>query len=129
MEHACVFDAGHNLLRVTVAGPFTLTEAQATFLETLDAVVKYQTRKVLIDGRAVTGEPQTIERFFYGKFVASAVAEVDRHTLGYAPQFAYVLTEPVLDAHRFGETVATNRGMHIKAFDNPGAAERWLGVA
>jgi hypothetical protein len=41
-------------------------------------------------------------------------------------QFAYVLQEPVLDPKRFAETVAVNRGMWAKAFDNLEDALGWL---
>ena len=30
---------------------------------------------------------------------------------------------------RFGETVAVNRGMYVKTFDNPDDALGWLGIA
>jgi hypothetical protein len=35
----------------------------------------------------------------------------------------------VLDPKRLGETVAVNRGMNIKVFDNPEDARRWLGIS
>ena len=42
--------------------------------------------------------------------------------------FAYVLEEPILDQGRFGETVAVNRGMRVRAFDSLEAARGWLEV-
>jgi hypothetical protein len=45
---------------------------------------------------------------------------------GDKPRFAYVLEKPVLDPERLGETVARNRGMDVKAFDNIEEADRWL---
>ena len=75
------------------------------------------------------GEPKTIERFFYGEFVARAIAEfADRGMVSRATQFGYVLDEPVLDTQRFGETIAVNRGMFVKTFDNLQDALGWLGV-
>ncbi len=35
----------------------------------------------------------------------------------------------MLDPQRFGETVAVNRGMRIKVFDNPEEAFAWLDLA
>jgi hypothetical protein len=35
----------------------------------------------------------------------------------------------VLDPKRFGETVAVNRSMWLKSFDNPDDALGWLGWA
>jgi hypothetical protein len=45
-----------------------------------------------------------------------------------SPAFAYVLKEPVLDPQRFGQTVAVNRGMNVKTFDNVEQARTWLGL-
>lgn len=129
MELTFTFDAGNHLIRASLAGPFSLSDAETTFMKILDALVQHQAKKVLIDGRTITGEPEPIERFYYGEFVADAVANLNNRGLAHGPQFAYVLVVPVLDRHRFGETVAQNRGMYVKAFDNLGAAEHWLGIA
>ena len=118
------------VLRVMATGEFSLEEAQRTFLEMLEAMVRHQTDKVLFDGRELKGNPDTIERFLYGKFAADAVARyLTEGDVPRAPQFAYVLQEPVLDPQRFGETVAVNRGMRVKAFDNLEDALGWLRLA
>ena len=126
MEFNFTFDAGNRLIRATLAGAFSLSDAETTFMRVLDALVQHQAKKVLIDGREITGEPETMERFYYGAFVADAVADLKKRDVSDVPQFAYVLVEPVLDRYRFGETVAANRGMSVKAFDNLGEAENWL---
>ena len=119
--------AESGLLRVIATGEFSSEEAERTFLEILDAVGRHKTEKILFDGRELKGEPDTIERFLYGKFVADeVVSDIREDVLPFAPQFAYVLQEPVLDPQRFGETVATNRGMWVKAFDNIEDALGWL---
>ena len=117
-----------DILNVAAAGKFSLSEAKRTFLEMLEAAAEHQTRKVLIDGRKLTGKPEVIERFYYGAFAAQTVAHFRGGMLSYA-RFAYVLREPVLDPGRFGETVAVNRGMNVKVFDNLEEAVKWLGVA
>ena len=110
-----------------VTGEFALEEAQRTFLEILDAVARHSTEKILLDGRELQGEPTTIQRFLFGAFTAQAVMRYRRaHRASRALQFAYVLQEPVLDPQRFGETVAVNRGMWVKVFDNPEDALGWL---
>jgi hypothetical protein len=115
-------------LNVGAMGEFSLQEAKRTFLEMLEAVARYKVKKVLFDGRRLTGAPETIERFYYGEFAANSVKFKDRG--GSADtKFAYVLKEPVLDPQRFGETVAVNRGMLVMAFDNPEDALGWLGIA
>jgi len=112
-------------LRAEVSGEFSLAEAERTFLEVLDAI-DVQNEKVLFDGRQITGELTTMERFYYGEFVALNLSRYSEQSGHPAPQFAYVLQEPVLDPERFGETVAANRGMNVKAFDNLEAAVEWL---
>ena len=115
-------------LKVVATGEFSLAEAERTFLEMLKAVGLHQSKKVLFDGRKLTGEPATFERFFFGEFAARSVADFVAEGGSPALQFAYVLREPVLDPARFGETVAANRGMNVKAFDNPAQALHWLGM-
>jgi hypothetical protein len=116
-------------LRVGAVGEFSLGEARRTFLEMLEAVALHKVSKVLFDGRGVAGEPATIERFYYSEFAAQAVAEfADRGMLSRATKFGYVLEEPMLDPERFGETVAVNRGMCLKVFDNLQDARGWLEI-
>ena len=112
------------MLYVTLSGKFKLAEALSDFLEVLEAIEEKQNTKVVIDGRQLSGEPLTIERFLYGEFVAEAVKRLG---VGTPPVFAYVLHEPVLDPMRFGETVALNRGMNLKVFDDYDLAIGWLG--
>ena len=121
--------AGSGVLRVGATGDFSLEEAQRTFVEMLDAAGGHKTERILFDGRELKGDPGTIQRFLYGEFAAYTVAKYAReHGLRRRPQFAYVLQEPVLDPQRFGETVAVNRGMWVKAFDNLEDALEWLGL-
>jgi hypothetical protein len=118
--------AESGLLRVIATGDFSSGEAERGFLEILDAVARHKANKILFDGRELKGDPEIMERFFYGTFVANAVVTyVIEHGVP-RPQFAYVLKEPLLDPQRFGETVAVNRGMWVKAFDNLEAALEWL---
>ncbi len=109
-------------------GRFSLAEAKRTFLEMLEAVARHKADKVLFDGRRLTGKPGDMDRFLYGKFAAQSVKSFADRGVSPGTLFAYVLEEPVLDARRFGETVATNRGMYVKAFDNLEDAFGWLGV-
>ena len=95
----------------------------------LEAVARAKVGKVLFDGRGITGNPKSMERFYYGTFAAEAVIRYAEHGVSRATQFAYVLSPPVLDPRRFGETVAMNRGMLVKAFDNIDDARRWLEIA
>lgn len=106
-----------------------MLEAETTFHEILLAIVEHKLKKVLVDGRHVIGNPEPLERFFYGRYVADAVAQTVNRTKIEVPRFAYVLQEPVLDPNKFGETVAVNRGMRVKVFNDMKQAEWWLGIA
>lgn len=118
------------VLRVLAGGEFDLEEAKRTFLEVIDAIDENRSEKVLFDGRDVSGNPTIVERFYYGEFAAEIVnsSRQDRKWL-VNPQFAYVLVRPVLDPLRLGETVAANRGMNVKVFDNLDDAVKWLELA
>ena len=117
-----------DVLHVAAGGPFSLSEAKRTFLDILNVVEELRLSKILLDGRQITGNPAIIERFYYGEFVADEVKKmIDRGWDCGPPQFAYVLSEPVLDPLRLGETVAVNRGVHIQAFEDREAAIVWLG--
>lgn len=113
-------------LSVVATGQFSLEEAKRTFLQILEAISISKSTKVLVDGRELMGEPEFIERFYYGKFAAQKTANFS----GVSPLtlFAYVLKEPIRDPKRFGENVAVNRGMRVKVFDTPDEALRWLGI-
>jgi hypothetical protein len=122
LEMCCVAD----LLEVRATGDFSLDEAKRTFLEMMDAVALQRTKRVLFDGRTMTGNPATMERFYYAEFAAATAAQSKTLRKSSNTQFAYVLKEPVLDSEKFGETVAVNRGMFVKAFDNLEDALAWL---
>lgn len=117
------FESG--LLNVEATGAFSLDEAERAFLEMLGAVAQYQAKKVLLDGRTVKGKPGDWERFCYGEFAAKETRRLFKEH-GTAPQFAYVIKEPLRDPRRFGETVAINRGMNMKVFETLEEAFEWL---
>jgi hypothetical protein len=94
------------LLRVKMVGEFQLDEAQNTFLELLESIAQHKARKVLFNGLELSGNPETMERFYYGSFVAEAVLKFEDKGVSRFTPFAYVLKEPVRDPGRFGETVA-----------------------
>ena len=117
------FESG--LLNVDASGEFSLEEAQRAFLEVLGVVAQYKAKTVLIDARKVKEKPEIWQRFYYGVFAATETMRLVReHRI--APRFAYVIHQPLRDPHRFGETVAVNRGMIVKTFETPQEAFEWL---
>ena len=117
------FESG--LLHVVATGEFSLEEAKRAFLEMLGAVAQYQAQKVLFDGRTMKGKPEGLERFYYGEFAAKETMKLVKEH-GIAPRFAYLITEPLRDPQRFGETVSVNRGMIVKTFETVEEAFEWL---
>jgi hypothetical protein len=47
---------------------------------------------------------------------------------GFVPWFAYVIHAALRDPGKFGETVAVNRGMNMKVFENLEDAFEWLDI-
>ena len=119
------FESG--LLNVVATGEFSMDEAKRAFLEMLGAVAQYRAEKVLFNGRTLKGKPGDLERFFYGEFAANETIRLLKE-YRIAPQFAYVIKEPLRDVQRFGETVAINRGMNVKTFESQEEAFEWLKI-
>ena len=113
-------------LHAVASGEFVLRTAEKQFMDLLDSVVDAGADRVLLDGRQVTGNPDVLDRYIYGEFVAQAAARLPKSEVPIPPKFAYVLSHPVLDPDRLGETVARNRGMSLRAFDNREEALEWL---
>lgn len=114
-------------LYVVLTGAFSLPEAKTLSLRILDACVEHRITKVLVDVHAVSGPISVMERFDYAEFLSQKHLEYVARKLPPA-RFAYVGTEPIIDPGRFGETVAVNRGMAIRATTDLREALRWLGV-
>ena len=126
MEITCAKIDGTETLGVKLTGEFNLDEAQNSFLELLESVRRERTDKVLVDGTAMTGEPETLQRFLYAAFAAMAVSDFNQPPSVQILKFAYALKPPVLDPERLGESVALNRGMNVKAFESVEEARDWL---
>jgi hypothetical protein len=125
LQHKMRFESG--LLSIDATGEYTsLDKAKQLFLEMLEAVAQHQAKNVLLDGRTLEGKPRDFERFLYGEFAAKETLRLVKEH-GIVPRFAYVLHEPLRDPGKFGETVAVNRGMNIKVFENLEDAFEWLG--
>ena len=91
----------------------------------LDIAVREGARRILMDGRAITGNPRALERYLYGKFAAEASNRMGNR-IGEPLKFAYVLTPPVLHPARLGELTARRRGMLVRVFEEMDDAREWL---
>jgi hypothetical protein len=116
------------VLVARVSGDFALDQSCNTFLEILKAMDIYKADKVLVDCLQVRGAPSTMERFSYAKFGSDELWKLLLAKNLEEVQLAYVGTDPLMDKDHFGQTVATNRGVNVKTFDNVAAAISWLGT-
>jgi hypothetical protein len=116
-------------LHVTVTGIFLLDEANEMVTRIFHALVQHALHKVLVDFRQTRGNPQTLDRYLHAEFAATEMYRFSGDGLTHFTQFAYVGTEPMIEKSRFGETVASNRGVIIKVTDSMEEAQRWLGIA
>ena len=114
-----------DICTAVVVGEFELGEAERQFIELIDEAVLSGATKVLIDGRQMTGSPNSFERFLYGTFAACATLEA-LHKHNASLRFAYVIHEPLRDPKRYGESVAATMGMDVKTFDDENDAVEWL---
>ena len=87
----------------------------------LEAAVSSGRKAVLMDALHVDGTLSKAERFVLGDSIAYA-----QRAHGFAAVIAVVSREPPLDADRFAEMVAINRGAVGKSFTDLSDAERWI---
>ncbi len=114
---------------VVKKGIFSVVEAEEKFKEILESIAYKKVENVIIDARELIGNPETIERFCYGKLVADTLLDFASRGVSPNTKLAYIMKVPLRDPKRFGETVAVNRGMICKTFDNLEDALSWLGIA
>ena len=116
------------LLHAVVRGAFSVASAKAVYRGVLEECIARGTTVVLLDCREAEGNPTTMERFDFAEFAAlETVAAVDVGKT-VMPRIALVGNTPLVDARRFGETVALNRGAWMKVTTDYQEALRWLGI-
>ena len=116
------------LFYVSLAGEMDGRLAEKAYRELLRECVAGGRSRLLIDGRALTGELSTTERYSLGKVVADENAAVAAREAGRQVRVAMVGNPPLIDRDRFGETVAVNRGAAVKITYDLESAYRWLGL-
>lgn len=106
-------------------GCFEFVDAVQMFSDALSAAGAHRQLRILIDVRKVTGNLTKMQRFEFGKAVAQLYA---RNPDGGPALIALFGNEPLLDPDRFGEAVAANRGVPVKATTDMNEAMNWLGI-
>jgi hypothetical protein len=113
-------------LYVRFTGVFALREAEDLSLRFLDACFEHGKSKALIDIRSVEGDPTTMERWEYSVFIANQVLNYRTSGRLQYLRLAYLGSLPLIDPLKFGETVAVNRGLNVKATTDIDVAFAWL---
>jgi hypothetical protein len=114
-------------LYTRVYGAFNIQKAKELFKEAVDAATKYNLNAILVDFRAIEGNSiTTSDRYEYSNCMADVLKERRIERGLPTVRLAYVGRVPFLDQRRFGETVAVNRGVMMKATDNFKEAMSWL---
>ena len=115
-------DVVGDLLLAVVKGAATFDESWQVLQQVCDMAVEKHLKRILIDGLAVQGVPNSFERYDIG---VKLVAYCGEHKLW--PKLAIVGHPPVIDG--FGGVVARNRGVHAQIFPNRQEAMEWLQAA
>jgi hypothetical protein len=87
----------------------------------LDTAASSGRKAVVMDALKVEGTLSKAERFVLGDDIAYA-----QRAHGFVAMIVVVADEPPLEAERFAEKVAINRGAVGKSFTDLSDAERWI---
>ncbi len=128
MAFTLKMDPKTNYLHAMMEGEYEFAAAIHCIDLILDACEENKIFRVLLDIREVKGHIQPIDRFHFAEsFSVKYFERVKKRSISHC-RFSMVGKEPVLDPHRFGETVAINRGLTVNASTDLREALDWLMV-
>jgi hypothetical protein len=120
------FEPREGFLYCEASGEYSFEDACWMIQEVLAESVQHGATKVLVDSLQLRGSPTAVERYAIAEFLAREmidhITEVKRF-----PRLALLGKEPLVDSNRFGELVATNRGVRMKTVEQMEDAVKWLG--
>ena len=116
-------EARQGYLYFRVTGELTLSDAQSCYRSALQEAVREQQQRILLDITRVHGDWQPAHRLAFGSFMAD-----EHRRAGQWPQVAILAAAPIMDAGRFTQTVANNRGVQLRTSDSLQELLGWLGV-
>ena len=112
-----------NYLLAEVSGEFDYTTDHKLFTELIESCFTYNRPKLLLDAINLKGFLSTFQRYNIALSVTNTIRKnFDKGII----QISIVGTEPLIDPDRFGETVATNRGLIVKVTTDMEEALKWL---
>lgn len=114
-------------LYAAVGGVFKLHEAKEISLQILESCIQHGFTKILIDVCSVEGPISTVERYNYAVFMSTQIHKLTATGKAKNIYLAYV-GNSIIDPARFGQLVAANRGIIMKATTDFEEAYQWLGI-
>ena len=92
----------------------------------IETAITHKCPKILADLQKVEGSLTTMQRFTMGDIGAQKYRSAVQKGEISKCRFALVADQPLMDPHKFGETVASNRGMSLGIFSTFQEAFDWL---
>ena len=108
-------------VQLSCTGTYSMDALLNVFREAFRIGADAGMRAALVDARKLTGSPDALERYEIGVTAAKLQSELNECIV-----LAVVGVEPLVDPNRLGETVAVNRGMAGKVFEDIDDALDWL---
>ncbi len=114
-----LIEVDDDLLRVTASGQDdNLEEVQEYGMAVIEACIEYGVSKVLCNEKELKYSLGTFDTYESARLIAEVAPKI--------AQVAIVCRDDDFKDAQFWETVATNRGLHIRVFKELVAAEEWL---
>jgi hypothetical protein len=114
------------VLYAEVRGELDLQMAMGLYLQLVERWRAIATAAIVIDCRGLTGTLSDMQRYEVGVAVAASYSGMRDD--GRAPRIAMIAQPPLIEPRRFIETVASNRGALLRAFESIREAAEWLDV-
>jgi hypothetical protein len=115
-----------DFVSIVANGNYSLAKANHLFESSVDYALIHKKRKILIDVNNITGNIPLMDRFYFAENLANYQKKHGRLMLD---RIAVIGQEPIVDKERFGELVASNRGVNTKVFTDVKQATDWLNHA
>jgi hypothetical protein len=116
------------VLHVRLQGRVTLGAARLAYDEVIRFAVDHAHHVLFLDCRGLEGSLRDLDRYEFAMHTVAHHAAVVQAG-GLSPRIAIAGAEPLIDPARFGETVATNRGVWLKVTTSAEDALAWLSTS
>lgn len=122
------FEIRLRYLRYVLEGSWDTSEVIRAIQQMMQVAAEYSARKVLVDGRLLTGNPTERARIDLAAAAAEKYSELVRsEAMGYTA-IAFLIPAEMVSPIKIGETIANFRGMPVRTITTLSEAFQWLGV-